>query len=134
MLDTNTVLDWLVFRDPCARAVGAAVETGSVRWLASARMRDELGRALAYPALQKWKPDSEHTLGRFDAMACLLPDPPPAAPGLRCSDANDQVFVDLAVSTQARWLLTHDRALLRLARRAAALGLAILKPGAWPGP
>lgn len=134
VLDTNVVLDWLVFQDPGAERIGAAVSSGSACWLVCARMRDELARTLAYPGLEKWKPDSERTLTFFDRHSHLRPDPPPAPRDLRCTDGDDQVFVDLALATGSRWLLTHDRALLRLARRAARSGLVIVKPAGWPGP
>lgn len=137
MLDTNTVLDWLVFRDPSAALFSEAVCSGAVRWLACARMREELSRTLAYPSISKWKPDSEHMLSIFDQHAALLPEPHAGPLNLRCSDPDDQVFLDLALAHSAAWLLSHDRALLRLARRARAVGLNIVKPGEWrpyPGP
>jgi predicted nucleic acid-binding protein len=49
-------------------------------------------------------------------------------PRLRCRDADDQVFIDLALVHRARWLLTRDKALLALARRARPLGTEILRP------
>lgn len=61
----------------------------------------------------------------------LLPTLPPAPLNLRCSDADDQIFVDLALAQGARWLITHDRALLKLARRAGGRGLAIVTPTCW---
>lgn len=134
VLDTNTVLDWLVFRDPSAALFSQAVCSGAVRWLACPRMREELTRTLGYRSLVKWKPDSEHVLSHFDAHALVLPEPPPAPSSLRCSDADDQVFLDLALAHGASWLLSHDRALLRLARRTRALGLHIVKPGDWQPP
>jgi uncharacterized protein len=134
VLDTNAALDWLVFNDPCAQALAAAVEAGRVRWLACARMRDELARTLTYPALERWKPDCERTLSQFDRWSTLLDAPAPSPLDLRCTDADDQVFIDLALGAHARWLLSHDRAVLRLARRAARKGLVIQKPGAWSPP
>ena len=38
------------------------------------------------------------------------------------------MFVDLAYSVRADWLITKDKALLKLARRARAAGLAIVEP------
>ena len=133
VLDTNTSLDWLVFRDACMFSVAAAVQDGALQWLACAAMRDELARTLAYRSLVKWQPDSERTLAAFDHYARLLPTPPPAPWQLRCTDPDDQVFLDLALAHGARWLLTHDRALLRLARRVRPLGLEISAPEHWPG-
>ena len=130
VLDTNAVLDGWVFCDAGAQALVAAVESGSVRWVACTTMRNELARTLSYNSLAKWAPDRERMLTAFDQLAEMVPIPA-TLPGLRCSDPDDQVYLDLAVASGARWLLTHDRALLRLARRARALGLQILKPALW---
>jgi len=132
VLDTNAVLAWLVFRDPRLAALAQALEAGSVTWAACPRMREELGRTLTYAALQAWKPDSERTLLCFDHLAQLSPDPPrPQAGPLLCSDPDDQVFIDLALTHKARWLLTRDRALLKLKRRAAVHGVMIAPPEHW---
>ena len=42
VLDTNTVLDMLLFEDPAAAALAQAVQAHQVRWIGTARMRDEL--------------------------------------------------------------------------------------------
>jgi uncharacterized protein len=129
VLDTNVVLDWLVFHDPAARPLAVAVESGALRWLACARMRDELADVLARPHLQRWQPDAAAVLAAFDRHASPHAAPPPSH--LPCSDAADQVFIDLALAAGCRWLLTKDRALLALARRARPRGLQVLTPAAW---
>ena len=134
VLDTNTVLDWLVFRNACMAPVVAALENSTLRWLACTAMREELRRTLAYRSLAKWQPDSEHALATFDHHARLVPMPAAAPQHLRCSDPDDQVFLDLALAHKARWLITHDGALLRMARRVRPLGLLITAPRYWLGP
>jgi predicted nucleic acid-binding protein len=132
VLDTNVVLDWLVFRDPRVSALTAAVRTGRLRWLSCPAMRAELARMLASVRLARWSPDAGAVLAAHDRFAHACADPAGlslARP--HCSDVDDQVFVDLALTEGARWLLTHDRALLRLARRGARHGLAILTPQRW---
>lgn len=131
VLDTNVVLDWLLFRDPCMAAVGAALQNGQLYWASCARMRDEFAHALASASLLHWQPDRGRLLERFDQHALMLPAPPPAPLGLRCADPDDQVFVELALDCGARWLLTHDKALLRLRRRMAPHGPRIAKPNDW---
>ncbi|MBX3622048.1 MAG: PIN domain-containing protein [Rhizobacter sp.] len=49
---------------------------------------------------------------------------------LRCTDPDDQKFIDLAVAN-ARWLVSRDRAVLKLARRAALFGLQVVSPDRW---
>lgn len=134
VLDTNVVLDWLVFNDSRLAALGRTIEDGNLRWQACPRMRAELERTLAYPALARWKPDSERTLTLFDRLSQLQHDPPPRLAGpLLCSDPDDQVFIELSLATNAAWLFTRDRALLKLARRAAGRGLRIAPPESWAG-
>lgn len=134
VLDTNTVLDWLVFDEPSVAAVAVAVQRGALRWLACATMREELACTLTYRSLAKWKPDSERALSVFDQYAILFPCPPPAPLDLRCSDPDDQVFIDLALKHRASWLLTHDRALLRLAKRGRRHGVCITQARHWRPP
>lgn len=131
VLDTNTVLDWLLFQDAGMSALASAVQAGQLRWVSCARMRDEFERTLGYASLAKWAPDSKPLLSLFDRWALVRPAPPPTASAWQCSDADDQVFIDLALCEDARWLVTHDRAVLRLAKRARAQGLLIVKPAAW---
>ena len=130
VLDTNAVLDWLLFVDPGILAAAAAIDAGEVRWIACLEMRDELAQVLGRSSLVKWLPDSERVLAAFDRYSSLMPAPP-SLPDLRCDDADDQVFIDLAVAHGARWLISHDRALLRLARRAKRVGLEVVKPAQW---
>ncbi len=131
VLDTNTVLDWLVFRDAGMAPVAAALTARSLRWLACSSMRDELARTLDYRTLQRWQPDSEYVLSTFDRHTEMLAAAAAAPLTLHCSDTDDQVFLDLALAHRARWLLTHDRALLRLAKRCRAHGLCITQPRHW---
>ena len=46
-------------------------------------------------------------------------------------DSDDQAFIDLAVHRRCHWLITHDRALLRLASRARPFGVQVLPPARW---
>jgi predicted nucleic acid-binding protein len=130
VIDTQVLLDWLVFADArVARWVGA-VERGELSWIACPAMRREFAHMVAHPRLARWQPRSEHALRVFDRYAVLLGEPAAAAAPLRCRDANDQVFVDLALQHRARWLLTRDKALLALARKSRVLGTEIFEPRA----
>ena len=54
------------------------------------------------------------------------------ATALACSDLGDQKFIDLAVCAGADALVSKDRALLALRRRAARSGLKIVSPAPAP--
>lgn len=132
VLDTNAALDWLVFGDPATAALAGVIECGAVRWTATERMRAEFAGVARRLRLAGREIDCERSLTCFDRWASIAPAPVPRAPPrLRCSDADDQIFVELALDRGARWLLTRDKALLKLARAAAACGLLITTPTAW---
>ena len=103
VLDTNVVLDLLVFADPQAQALKQGLESGALQWLATAAMREELARVLAYPKLAPrvafHRGDAQAVLGDFDRRAQLL-DAPAKAP-VTCGDPDDQKFIDLAVADAA---------------------------------
>ena len=135
VLDTNVVLDAFVFGNTGVQPVIRAIESGVVRWLGCAQMRAELAHVLVHARLGDRQIDAEHVLTSWDALsqpAALEPILPTLR--LRCTDASDQMFIDLALAQHARWLLTRDRALLKLARKAALLGLLIQPPEAWKAP
>ncbi len=133
VLDTNVVFDWLVFRDPRCAALDVAIRRGHVQWLAAPSLRDECQHVLARGVAAAWLPDLALIWGTWDAHATMLAEPsaPHHGPLARCSDRDDQKFIDLARQHRARWLLTRDRAVLKLARHARALDLAILRPEDW---
>lgn len=133
VLDTQVVLDWLAFRDPGAAAVGRAIETGRLEWVASAAMRAELNHVLGRGVAAAWHPDRGAIAATWER--CALPLEPVAQPasGLRCTDPSDQMFIDLALTAAAGWLFTRDLALLSLAPRALRSGVAVLRPRDWRG-
>lgn len=133
VLDTNTVLDWLVFDDSSCRTLSGQISAGRLRWQATLPMRDELAHVLPRPDFARWKPHIEGVLALFDYHVTLVDDKilAVAPPALSCKDPDDQKFIDLALAIGARWLFTRDRALLDLARPARALGLDVVKPTDW---
>ncbi|MFZ3126534.1 MAG: putative toxin-antitoxin system toxin component, PIN family [Rhodoferax sp.] len=125
VLDTNIVLDVFVFRDPAAQPLLQGLEQGSLRWLATAPMRDELARVLAYPQIARrldhYQLPAVQVLERMDALAHWVPVAPKAS--VTCKDPDDQKFIDLAVAHQAL-VLSKDQAVLCMAKRLLALGAA----------
>lgn len=132
VLDTNVVLDWLVFRHPAAACIEPALAAGRWRWWATPVMISELEHVLTYPEVQAWQPDRAAIRVSCARWASLVePLPPPLSSPLRCSDPDDQMFIDLAMQLGGTTLLSRDRAVLKLARRARAQGVSILTPERW---
>ena len=131
VLDTQVVLDWLVFRDPRVAPLAHAIESESLRWVASAAMCAELEHVLGRGVGAAWQPNRAAIAATCARLAHLVAPEPPPAPALRCADPGDQMFIDLALAANVRWLFTRDRALLRLARRARLRGVAVVRPADW---
>ena len=133
VIDTQVVMDWLVFRDARVQALTAAVTTGALRWLVAPAMRDEIRHVLGRGIAASYAPDLAFIEAQFDAHALHVDaaDPQPLAGRLVCRDPDDQKFIDLALARQARWLISRDKAVLALAKRARLRGLAIVTPERW---
>ena len=133
VLDTNAVLDWLYFRDVRCAALADAVTGHRVRWIASAPMRDEIEHVLERGSLgTRWPDGAASVRDGWQRFATMVEETPLAAPlTMRCTDEDDQKFIDLALAARAVALLSADRAVLRLARRARVWGVAITTVSEW---
>lgn len=130
ILDTNVWLDWLVFADPRVMPLAEAVGRGAVQLLATAPMLDELADVLARPQFALDPTQRAAALARQRSMVTLCAPAPDCR--LPCTDPDDRMFIDLAVAWRVDWLLSHDRALLRLRRTALRrFGVRIAPPQAW---
>jgi putative PIN family toxin of toxin-antitoxin system len=131
VLDTNIALDLLVFEDIACAPLRAALDAGTLRWITTPAMRDELERVLGYPLiasrLAQQGLDVRAVLDAFDARVEAITDLPVRARCV-CSDPDDQIFIDLAVAHRAR-LVSKDRAVLAMRKRLAPWGVKV--SGAW---
>ena len=126
VIDTQIVLDLLLFNDPATALLHAALQAGQLRWLATAHMRNELERVLHYPHIASriafYQRQPADILAQRDALAHTLA-PAPRCPYI-CKDPDDQCFIDLAVAEQAL-LLSKDKQVLKLRKRLAKQGIAV---------
>ncbi len=118
VLDTNVLLSLFVFADSRYAHLRQRLESGAWLALTDERCLHEFQRVLAYPMFSL---DAAAQAAAFDAYAELAESVPPAA-GLKvalppCTDGDDQKFMEVARDGRAKWLVTSDKALLRLARR-----------------
>jgi predicted nucleic acid-binding protein len=129
VIDTNTVLDLFVFEDPASAPLRAALDAGVLRWLATAHMREELARVLAYPHLVMCMTTrgvaAADVLAAFDRH-CIPVDAAERC-AVRCRDTDDQPFIDLAIAHGAR-LVSKDKLVLATAKRVALHGASVLHP------
>lgn len=123
VLDTNVILDLWHFDDLGARALRAMLDAGTLRVVTSDAVDAELSDVLSRA---QFCASRDAVLARWHAVAttiCVTD----AAPWT-CRDPDDQKLLDLAVCARAAALITKDKALLSLARRAAAAGVLIATP------
>jgi putative PIN family toxin of toxin-antitoxin system len=123
ILDTNIVLDLLVFNDAATAPLREALQLGQLQWIATAPMRDELERVLAYPQIVKrlafYGKSADQVLAARDAQVQVQDVAPKA--NVTCKDPDDQKFIDLAVAHRCL-VLSKDQAVLCMHKRLTALG------------
>lgn len=133
VLDTNVVLDIFVFSDLGVAVLTRALAGGAVRVMTSPACLEELRRVLAYPAFNLSDDVQGAVFEQYRQQAVLIHVT--AAPEIelpRCTDPDDQKFLELAWQARAGCLLSRDRSLLRLRRACARRGLfEVLSPQAW---
>ncbi len=126
VLDTNIVLDLLLFQNPQAQGLRQALDQQQLRWLATVPMREELVRVLAYPKIAAVLARLGHSVApllvHWDALVSVVEVAPRCT--VRCRDPDDQMFIDLAVAHRAL-LLSKDALVLRLAKRLLPLGVVV---------
>jgi putative PIN family toxin of toxin-antitoxin system len=133
VLDTNVLLDLFVFHDPRWQALQAALQNGRVQAVTREDCDQEWQIVLHYPQLPLDDARRADSMAEYRALiACrsfvaksgiVLP---------RCSDGDDQKFLELARDAAASVLISKDKALLKLARKTAQAGLfRIMPPAQW---
>ena len=130
VLDTNIVLDWLVFEDGGMPLLMAAINQRRVSIVTNASCVDELVRVLTYPNFKLDIDAQAQALARYHAFAEFVP----ARASLlgivpRCRDQDDQKFLELAAHAGAAALVSKDNAVLGLKRSMLArFGCEVLGP------
>ena len=113
VFDTNTVVSALLFGHGQLSWLRDHWRGGEVTVLVSKPTVDELIRVFAYPKFSLNKTEIESLLGDYLPFTSpVTVSPKPQAP--KCSDINDQMFVDLAIQGQADILVTGDNDLLTM--------------------
>ena len=134
VIDTQSLFDWMVFRNAICQAWPAALGGPQWEWIFTSPMKSEFDFVLAKGFGERWPIQAEavaHAWTRH-GHEVDVPHALGAAARLNCSDGDDQKFIDLAIATQAHTLVTRDKALLKLARKAAQRhGVRVCKPEVW---
>jgi putative PIN family toxin of toxin-antitoxin system len=132
VLDTNVVLDWLVFEDPAASLLRAAITERRVTVLTHDPALDELRDVIARPRLRLDTARQQSVVEAYLAATVRLPvdavtempDGPEGFP--RCRDPDDQPFLSLAYRGKAQALVSRDKQELATARRMRAYRVEVI--------
>jgi uncharacterized protein len=134
ILDTNVVIDWLVFNDPYMAPLRNQAASGAITILTHELAIAELARVLGYPELKlseerrcetlRWYEAQTRKEGMPEGFATAQWQLPTNFPS--CRDRDDDLFLALAHHTRATALVTRDKALLKMRKRMRKLGMTIL--------
>lgn len=119
VLDTNTVMALWLFCDPRLAALDAAIAAARFQPCCRPDAVEELRRVLAYTHFGIDADEQQRLIAGYSARVTLvdgLGDAADALPLPLCRDRDDQKFLEISRDAQAEFLLTRDKALLRLAR------------------
>jgi len=133
VLDTNVLVSLYVFADSRFAPLRARIESGEWQAITSEACFEEFRRVLGYAMFALTEERQQAALAAYGAFVTQFAGQPsgPITALPRCSDRDDQKFLELARDSAADWLVTADKALLRLARRDRLRGLfRILTPEA----
>ena len=132
VLDTNVWLDWLVFDGNEVAALRQARRDNAVEFVIDAACLEEVTRVLAYPEFALGETAIAANLAEIGQLARFCAGAGSAAALPRCTDPDDQKFLQLASAAKADALITRDKALLKLGRRTRkACGFSIQAPRDW---
>ncbi|CAN5888548.1 hypothetical protein BH11PSE12_BH11PSE12_30620 [soil metagenome] len=122
VIDTNVCLDLFVFKDPRWVLLLQGLEDGSITAVTRKDCRDEWLAVLRYPHLPINIENRDDIIATFDAHITCVEPILKTLPLPRCSDKDDQKFLEIARDSDSSTLITKDKALLKLARKNRAAG------------
>jgi len=134
VLDTNVVLDWLLFRLPTLEPLREALSARRVIIPTHALLFEELARVLPRPEISRYTTDVSAVIDAYRTQTAMT-DLPPAllldhgsrpSSFPRCRDPDDDKFLAFAYHTKADALVTKDREVLKLRKRVRPFGITIL--------
>lgn len=120
IFDTNVLLDLFVFNDFRALRLKQALVNREIDALATPATLEELTEVIARPLFSLDKACQEQILLQWRSLARVLDDRSLLKAPWICQDPDDQVFLDLALTTKPCTLISKDNEVLRFAGKAAA--------------
>jgi putative PIN family toxin of toxin-antitoxin system len=123
VLDTNVCLDLFVFHDPRWQSILDALIDGSMQAITRADCRDEWLAVLHYQYLPVDDAKRPSIIAEFDRYIDILEPDSRSIFLPKCTDKDDQKFLEIARDAEVDILITKDKALLKLAKKTRTAAL-----------
>lgn len=118
ILDTNILLDIFVFDDQRAHPLRAALSNQELDALVTEDTLDELIDVISRPQFSLDKQKQAEILLQWRSWSRLVKQSDLHFAPWKCKDRDDQVFINLAFSFKPSTLISKDKLVLKLAKRA----------------
>lgn len=118
ILDTNILLDILVFDDQRAHPLRAALSNQELDALVTEKTLDEFIDVIGRPQFGLDKEKQIEILLQWKSWSRLVKQTDLQVAPWKCKDRDDQVFINLAFSFKPSTLISKDKLVLKLAKRA----------------
>jgi putative PIN family toxin of toxin-antitoxin system len=120
VLDTNVILDLLVFKDPSTEPIRLMLDAKLVDAVRSEASMLELVDVIQRPIFKLSQQEQEMILQAWEGVSRLLENTAIESAPFICRDLDDQIFLDMAYSIRPAVLFSKDLRVLEL--RASAKG------------
>ena len=125
VLDTNVILDLLVFQDPAAEVIQTVLDARLVDAVRSEASMLELMDVIQRPNFKLSKGQQQIILKQWERASRLLENTTIEPAPFTCRDPDDQVFLDMAYSIRPALVLSKDLRVLELGTIAQRYGVEI---------
>jgi len=114
VLDTNVILDLLVFKDPSTEPIRLLLDAQQVDAVRTPTSMTELIDVIGRPAFKLSQEEQETIIEAWESNSRLLETTAMERAPFTCRDPDDQVFLDMAYSIRPALLLSKDLRVLEL--------------------
>ena len=125
VLDTNVILDLLVFKDPSTEPIRLLLDAKQVDAVRTPASMAELIDVIGRPTFKLNREDQATIVRAWETSSRLLEDMAIEPAPFTCRDPDDQVFIDMAYSIRPAFLLSKDLRVLELRAIAKPHGVEI---------
>ena len=125
VLDTNVILDLLVFQDPAAEVIQTVLDAKLVDAVRTEASMLELMDVIQRPNFKLSKEQQQIILKQWESSSRLLENSAIEPAPFTCRDLDDQVFINMAYSIRPALVLSKDLRVLELGAIAQRHGVEI---------